>query len=199
MRAWLLITTLLCLLNPPLSGDCPTNDLLWRSSSSLDSPHESSIFMHMHAIQQDAHVDTAGHPAGKASHRSPQTHSRSAQSAAPVVWLPAPALPRNQESRKISVSRLSAVSVIVQCCCRAPKRDKSTAELAEAQWEREEHGCCGAACPPTVLIPALILFSDLIGSLASGVTPSCSQPMSLAGNHLSTQHVLLHFSDIAAG
>lgn len=49
-----LLQLFLCLLNPPLSGDCPTNDLLWRSSSSLDSPHESSIFMHMHAIQQDA-------------------------------------------------------------------------------------------------------------------------------------------------
>ena len=60
---------------------------------------------------------------------------------------------------------------------RPAKRVRSEAELWEAQWNQEEHhGCCAAACPPTVLIPALILFSDLIGSLASGTndTVSCS-------------------------
>ncbi len=64
--------------------------------------------------------------------------------------------------------------------CRPAKRVQSEAELREAQWAQEEHqGCCAAACPPTVLIPALILFSDLIGSLASGNTIGCS-PVSIA-------------------
>ena len=58
---------------------------------------------------------------------------------------------------------------------RPAKRVQSEAELREAQWAQEENkGCCGAACPPTVLIPALILFSDLIGSLASGMAPCIS-------------------------
>lgn len=69
--------------------------------------------------------------------------------------------------------RLHAEGVFA--CGRPAKRVQSEAELREAQWAQEEHqGCCAGACPPTVLIPALILFSDLIGSLASGNTvPSC--------------------------
>lgn len=67
-------------------------------------------------------------------------------------------------------------AAVCSACCaggRPAKRVQSEAELREAQWSQEEHrGCCAAACPPTVLIPALILFSDLIGSLASGAATS---------------------------
>jgi hypothetical protein len=68
--------------------------------------------------------------------------------------------------------------------CRARSRysraaqDEEAAAKAEAAAEKPP-GCCGAACAPALLIPGLILFSDLLGSLASGAcgdrdAPPCS-------------------------
>ena len=71
---------------------------------------------------------------------------------------------------------------------RPAKRVQSEAELREARWSQQEHnGCCAASCPPTVLIPALILFSDLIGSLASGMAPLlCPLSTDFALSHRAT-------------
>ena len=170
----------------PVPVSCGTPMTPW---AALMSPAST---VHMHASLQIAHVAAAGHMSGRGQPQEPAEALRPALERSGRCLI---VCSRHSElagmPQGFCCEQLVRCSRSVRCCCRAPKREKSTAELTEARWAREERGCCGAACAPTVLIPALILFSDLIGSLASGATSDSSWLMPLTGHPTSMHRVLL--------